>query len=327
MTIAEIINRLSNHVAGELPVHALIAASEQREELIPHLLEYLETIASQGDDIPDDQRVDLVFFAFYLLAQFRESRALPVMLRIISASPGTVNRLLGYVVSESLPRILASVMVGQDDSSEGCDIEPLQQIIENPDLHPCVRSSVLTCLSILAAHDRLPREQLLAYFKELFASKLEREQHRIWDGLVSNCQIAGFSELEEAMVQAFDEELLVDSFVGRERLSALLHEHIGEIRFPPYEHSSLIDDCVTELKGWASFNRSQPVQKPAGTIAQVARPWPAKKPQPAPHLLGSRPPMPARNKQAPVVRENPKLGRNDPCPCGSGRKFKKCCGK
>jgi preprotein translocase subunit SecA len=26
-------------------------------------------------------------------------------------------------------------------------------------------------------------------------------------------------------------------------------------------------------------------------------------------------------------REQPKVGRNDPCPCGSGKKFKKCCGK
>ena len=26
-------------------------------------------------------------------------------------------------------------------------------------------------------------------------------------------------------------------------------------------------------------------------------------------------------------RETPKVGRNDPCPCGSGKKFKKCCGK
>ena len=25
------------------------------------------------------------------------------------------------------------------------------------------------------------------------------------------------------------------------------------------------------------------------------------------------------------VREGPKIGRNDPCPCGSGKKFKKCC--
>ncbi len=27
-----------------------------------------------------------------------------------------------------------------------------------------------------------------------------------------------------------------------------------------------------------------------------------------------------------VVRDEPKVGRNDPCPCGSGKKYKKCCG-
>jgi uncharacterized protein YecA (UPF0149 family) len=26
-----------------------------------------------------------------------------------------------------------------------------------------------------------------------------------------------------------------------------------------------------------------------------------------------------------VIRRGPKIGRNDPCPCGSGRKYKKCC--
>lgn len=33
-----------------------------------------------------------------------------------------------------------------------------------------------------------------------------------------------------------------------------------------------------------------------------------------------RPNVPARN-------ESPKIGRNDPCPCGSGKKYKQCCGK
>lgn len=32
-------------------------------------------------------------------------------------------------------------------------------------------------------------------------------------------------------------------------------------------------------------------------------------------------------KPEPIVREEPKIGRNDPCPCGSGKKYKKCCGK
>lgn len=29
----------------------------------------------------------------------------------------------------------------------------------------------------------------------------------------------------------------------------------------------------------------------------------------------------------PVVRSAPKIGRNDPCSCGSGKKYKKCCGQ
>lgn len=29
----------------------------------------------------------------------------------------------------------------------------------------------------------------------------------------------------------------------------------------------------------------------------------------------------------PILRPFPKVGRNDPCPCGSGKKYKKCCGK
>ena len=28
----------------------------------------------------------------------------------------------------------------------------------------------------------------------------------------------------------------------------------------------------------------------------------------------------------PVVNKGVKVGRNDPCPCGSGKKYKKCCG-
>ncbi len=36
--------------------------------------------------------------------------------------------------------------------------------------------------------------------------------------------------------------------------------------------------------------------------------------------------MDAQQIQAPVRREGPKVGRNDPCPCGSGKKYKKCHG-
>ena len=32
-------------------------------------------------------------------------------------------------------------------------------------------------------------------------------------------------------------------------------------------------------------------------------------------------------KESGTIRKEKKIGRNDPCPCGSGKKYKKCCGK
>lgn len=43
--------------------------------------------------------------------------------------------------------------------------------------------------------------------------------------------------------------------------------------------------------------------------------------------LGFEPHHEAAPSPAPAVRAAPKVGRNDPCPCGSGRKYKKCCGR
>jgi preprotein translocase subunit SecA len=47
--------------------------------------------------------------------------------------------------------------------------------------------------------------------------------------------------------------------------------------------------------------------------AAAAAPRPSRRPQPQLQVQ-------------PVRREGPKIGRNDPCPCGSGEKFKKCHG-
>jgi preprotein translocase subunit SecA len=41
---------------------------------------------------------------------------------------------------------------------------------------------------------------------------------------------------------------------------------------------------------------------------------------------GGGPIQPAEARPVTIRREAPKVGRNDPCPCGSGKKYKKCCG-
>ena len=44
-------------------------------------------------------------------------------------------------------------------------------------------------------------------------------------------------------------------------------------------------------------------------------------------LMSDLAPPPAQAAPVPIRRTSPKIGRNDPCPCGSGKKYKKCCGK
>ncbi len=43
-----------------------------------------------------------------------------------------------------------------------------------------------------------------------------------------------------------------------------------------------------------------------------------------PRAFSSQPRM-GNSDNITVVHEKPKIGRNEPCPCGSGRKYKKCC--
>jgi preprotein translocase subunit SecA len=71
-------------------------------------------------------------------------------------------------------------------------------------------------------------------------------------------------------------------------------------------------------------NKMQYQHAPASALA--AAPGPAAQP------VGGRqapppPPQPPVDPAVPFVRQEPKLGRNDPCHCGSGKKFKHCHGK
>jgi len=55
------------------------------------------------------------------------------------------------------------------------------------------------------------------------------------------------------------------------------------------------------------------------------------RPQPQPTEIATEPEAMAPNapveQKTPFRRQRPKVGRNDPCPCGSGKKYKKCCGR
>jgi uncharacterized protein YecA (UPF0149 family) len=74
-------------------------------------------------------------------------------------------------------------------------------------------------------------------------------------------------------------------------------------------HRQLIDDTVKKMEWWACFKDEKPRRTQAATAA--------------PEAANSM----RKDASSPYKRTAPKIGRNDPCPCASGKKFKKCCGQ
>ncbi len=56
---------------------------------------------------------------------------------------------------------------------------------------------------------------------------------------------------------------------------------------------------------------------------ELLHPEVAKFEGPPPQRMADETGAPPQSSQS----SHPKVGRNDPCPCGSGKKYKKCCGK
>ncbi|MBQ3920743.1 MAG: SEC-C domain-containing protein, partial [Firmicutes bacterium] len=67
-------------------------------------------------------------------------------------------------------------------------------------------------------------------------------------------------------------------------------------------------------------------QRPQGPLAQVPRGPVAMGPGAARPKMPGPPPKEMRTKSMPV-KVDKKPGRNDPCPCGSGKKYKNCHGR
>ena len=107
MTIEEILKALS-HKDNKFPREALEQAAARKDEITPRLLKILERVADDPDEVLDLEDYSY-YYALYLLAQFRETRAYPLVVRIASLPPDTVDELLGDTITEGLPKILASV--------------------------------------------------------------------------------------------------------------------------------------------------------------------------------------------------------------------------
>lgn len=292
MHVDEIIAELEK-VERRFPEAAVRAAIAQREAITPILLERLQRTADDPEEFLETENSLLPMYAMFLLAQFRERAAYPLLVKLFSA-PGEIPfDIAGDSVTEHFDRILASVC--------GEDLAPIQSMIENPEVNEFVRSSCMRTLAILVAWGDLQRDHAVDYFRSLFNGKLERDNAFLIGALVVACCDIYPEELLSEIRQAYADGI-VDSFlIDMGSVEKTLADG-KEKTLQENPRNAPITDTVAEMNWWACFREVSPKKI---------------SPKPAPKT--------PKITNAPRVK-SVKVGRNQPCPCGSGKKYKKCCG-
>jgi len=204
----------------------------------------------------------------------------------------------GDIVTEDLNRILASVCQG--------DLSLIKQLIEDSKQNEFVRSAALKSLVVLYNGDQLTREELITYFQTLINDKLEQEEDPSFWGALANCCYDIYpEELYDALVDCFERDIVDVYMIDKEDIDRSMRMGKEQIlaKLKANRHSQFIDDVVTEMEWWACF-RPEPSSTRSKTISSVGFDY---------HRPANSKPREA------------KIGRNDPCPCGSGKKYKKCC--
>ena len=298
---AEILHQFER-VSGKFARAAVEAAVARREEVTPHLLRILEETVDRAAQVDAEGDYMAHLYAMFLLAQFRETRAYPLVVRLASLPGDLLDSLCGDFITEDLGRVLASVCGG--------DLKGIQSVIENEDADEWARGAALGSLATLVAVGQKSRDETVGYFARLFRGKLARKWSHLWDSLVCDSCDLYPAELIEDIERAYEEGLVETSHIGFDDVKRDLARGKDRVleRLADDPHRRLVEDTVEEMGWWACFRDERP-SGVKGTAQASA------KANPRPVAVSAQ-----------IKSTKTKTGRNEPCPCGSGKKCKKCCG-
>jgi hypothetical protein len=295
---------------GDLPEDAIREARLHRDAIVPRLIEAIReaTRRAAAGDVPEGEAH---FVALFLLAEFRAKEALPAIVEAMSLEGRLADDLFGDAITEILPRVLA---VLADDR-----LEVLEDMIRNRALDEFVRSAAMETLRHFVRDGRMTRdeavERLRAHLREAIANRDAGATESLVVALANYSPREAMDEIREA----FALELVDPFMIDLDYIEADLKDER-----PPEESwycpPTGIADTIEELRRWQRFADDEPdsdlliddeIDDEVDDYVDPDDDW-----------------QPPASWTAPDTIRNtlPRVGRNEPCPCGSGKKFKKCCG-
>jgi len=314
------------YLAPPFPYAAVNEARKRWDEWAPRFIATIERIAQGGSPFLDDE-VDeydgMICYATWMAAEKRDSRAYAPLVGACHCPRERADELFGDDLTEGLGRQLASVCAG--------DIEPLKALAEDRDATMWCRYAGIHAMWIRVIENDGDREKLLDWLERFCEREAEVMQRGEWDFerepldlLTWAADLAGDIGPSAALLEKirgwFDEGLIDPGVSGlsyfEDQAVKSAEECQAEAR--DKERNRYVRNCITDMEWWECFRENR--TKDSGGEHDVEPDW----------LDRIMPAVSGPNfihDQGTFRRDVPKVGRNDPCPCGSGRKFKKCCGK
>jgi hypothetical protein len=259
--------------------------------------------------------------ALFLLGELRSSRSLPTVLRFLSQDEASLELWLGDVLFEEAFCAIAGCVGEQFD-------EILAFLVERS-ASAAARGAVCRALVSETWNDARRRDSVVAVVRAYLAEVCTRADR---DGLDDNdeatlmdvvlcCAHGGLKELEEPIVAMIRSEVIPPYFMS-------VADDL-DMR-PRAPLSSGIFDVYARIRLWPSWDDGIDIDSlddvgDVGDVSdRVAAPFQAAHDFPG---CGCGDPYHHHHHaEEPFRRAAPKVGRNEPCPCGSGKKYKRCCG-
>ena len=284
-----LLDALSNDVP--LPSLAIAVATLYAQEIERDILALVERASSEDLDVPSAR---LLFRGLHILGGRRFTSLYRPLVTLLRGPQDYIEYLLGDAITATLPKILAGVFDG--------DQGPLRALITDLRVDAFVREAALKALGFLALDGQIDRADFEAFLLRFDQDKLVAPDDDVmWHGWMSVVAVLGLVALEPRVRAAFADGRIAPDWCDEEDFDALLEaaiERPDDRTRLESERMGYIEDVLVE------FKRFPDSEEDAMTDDDLLG-WAAER-------------VPARNPFRHV-------GRNDPCPCGSGKKAKKCC--
>jgi hypothetical protein len=290
-----------------LPEAAIREAMEQRNEMLPVFLQEIETFVADDDPIPEVPTPLLMIV--HILGTWREKSAYRPVARLLMVDPERLEWALGDSITETVPRIMLNLFDG--------DARPLYEIVMHEAADEFVRAGMLRVLATLARRGEIERDEVASFLQAAGSSLKPQSRNYVWIGWQEAIAMLGLVGMRDSVKTAFERGLVDSDFIGYDEFEADLDCATATDLAEGGENFSQVapfGDTIEELSTWHSFaDYDDPDDEDApedlddlDLLAELAAEGNASLDQP-------------------VINPYRDVGRNDPCPCGSGKKFKRCC--